>query len=160
TPNGSSSDGSIGNTPFDFTLTAAKIVSTGPVFPTLFSNGDAASTTFGNNNPGNGGKVTLTLTSGLTIGSTNDLARITANGGAFPLTSTAGGSGGTVSINSSGDVTLLDGNITATSGALAAGSTGILGNGGTVNISTSGAITVGSTIEVSSADVSGPTARR
>jgi hypothetical protein len=160
TPNGGSSDGTIGNTPFDFTLTAAKIVSTGPVFPALFSNGDDASATFGQNNPGNGGKVTLTLTSGLTIGSINDLASVTADGGAFASSSTAGGNGGTVSINSSGDVTLLDGNITATTGALPTGSAGILGTGGTVDITTSGAITVGSTIEVSSADVSGPTVRR
>jgi mannose-6-phosphate isomerase-like protein (cupin superfamily) len=160
TPNGGSSDGTIGNTPFDFTLTASRIVSTGPTFPALVSNGDDASASFGHNNPGNGGTVTLTLAGGLTIGSTNDLASITANGGAFATGSTAGGDGGTITINSSNDVTLLDGNVTATSGALPSASSAILGSGGTVNITTSGAITVGSKIEVSSADVSGPTVRR
>ena len=152
-----SSDGSINFTPNDFVLTASAIVSTGPTFPLLVSNGFAPDPNFGNNNPGNGGHITLNLTGGgLTIGSANDLTGIEANGGGFALDSTAGGNGGTVDIIATGDVTLLDGDITATSGAIPSGAlpggSFILGNGGTVNITTAGAITVNSNIEVSSLD--------
>ena len=58
------------------------------------------------------------------------------------------------------DVTLNDGNITATSGAIPEGGPATLGDGGTVNITTPGAITVNSTIEVSSDDVETTPARR
>jgi mannose-6-phosphate isomerase-like protein (cupin superfamily) len=157
TPNGGTSDDTIGMTPFDFNLSATRIISTGPVFPTLVSNGGAADI-LGNNNPGNGGTINLAL-AGLTIGSSNDLASITANGGAFNADSTLGGNGGTINIVSSGDVSLRDGNITATSGELPAGSTATLGSGGTVNITTSGALTVNSKIEVSSASTTAPIRR-
>ena len=56
-PNGGSSDGTIGITPFEFTLTASGIISTGPVYPALFANGADASDASGNNNAGNGGII-------------------------------------------------------------------------------------------------------
>ena len=158
-PDNASSDGIIGLTPHDFDLTVASIVSTGPTFPLLFSNGFDADPNVANNNPGNGGNVTLDITDGgLTIGSVNDLTGIDANGGMFAADSTAGGSGGTVNITATGDVTLLDGNIRATTGIVPDSNT-ILGDGGTVNITTAGAISVNSTIEVSSDDVESDPAR-
>jgi hypothetical protein len=157
TPNGGSTNGTIGITPFDFNLNATRIISTGPVYPALFSNG-ANADILGNNEPGNGGVINLTL-AGLTIGSTNDLISITANGGAFNNASTAGGNGGTINILASGDVSLLDGDISATSGELPEGSSAILGNGGTVNITTGGTLTVNSKVEVSSASTSTPIRR-
>ena len=66
--------------------------------------------------------------------------------------SVAGGNGGTVNITATGDVTLDDGDIIATSGAFPDFTSGTLGNGGTVNITTAGTITVDSTIQVSSID--------
>ena len=151
-PNGSTSDGSIGFTPVDFSLTATAIVSSGATHPLLSANGSAADASFGNDNPGNGGNITLNLTGGgLTIGSTGDLTGIEANGGRAAIDSTAGGNGGTVNITATGDVTLDDGNISATSALLPSGGAETLGNGGTVNVTTSGAVTVNSKIEVSSA---------
>jgi hypothetical protein len=157
-PNGGSSDGTIGITPFDFTLSAGRIISSGPVFPALFANGAEASAASGNNNPGNGGKITLNLTGALTIGPTNDLTSITANGGGFNSASTTGGNGGTININSNGEV-MLNGDVTATSGEFLGETPGILGNGGTVNVTTPGAITVNSKVEVSSASTSTPVRR-
>ena len=153
-PNPGSADGTTGETPFDFNLTAGQIISTGPIYPGLFANASSTPTTI---NPGNGGNITLNLNT-LTIGSTSDLTSITANGGAFVNGSTTGGNGGTINLTATGDLT-VGGDITATTGAFS-GSTGILGTGGTVSLTTSGAITVNSKIEVSSADLEGPVIRR
>jgi mannose-6-phosphate isomerase-like protein (cupin superfamily) len=158
--NGGSSDDNMGITPFEFTLNANQILSSGPIFPALFANGEDVDSASGFDNPGNGGVINLTINNGLTIGPTNDLTSITANGGAFGSASTTGGNGGTININSSGDVTLLEGgNVTATSGSFLGAEPGILGDGGTVNITTPGAITVNSKVEVSSASTSSPTRR-
>ncbi len=141
-------------------MSVGSIVSTGPAIPLLFSNGSDANPSFGNDNPGNGGHITLNLSAaGLTIGSAGDLANIEANGGLFATDSIAGGNGGTIDITATGDVILNDGNITATSGAIPFGGPATLGDGGTVNITTSGAITVNSTVEVSSDDVESNPAR-
>ncbi len=147
------SSGGIGYTPDPFTLSAASISGAGPTLADFLFNGDPPDPTLGNNNPGNGGLVTLNLTGdGLTIGSSGDIASIEASGGDFATDSTAGGSGGTVNITATGDVTLDDGDIIATSGAFPSFTPGTLGNGGTVNITTAGTITVNSTIQVSSID--------
>ena len=146
----STATGGIGFTPDPFTLSALSISGAGPALPALLFDGEAPDPTLGNDNPGNGALVTLSLTGdGLTIGSAGDIASITASGGPFALDSTLGGNGGTINITATGDVNLLDGAITATSGAVPDISM-ILGNGGTVNITTAGAITVASKIEVSS----------
>ena len=124
-PDGRNATSNVGFTPNDFVLQVGAISSSGPRFPVLLSNGSAAVANAGNNNPGNGGNVTLTITGGgLAIGAGADLDRIEANGGNFALGSTAGGNGGSVIINSSEDVTLNDSQngepaISATSGALA-----------------------------------------
>ncbi len=147
------SSGGIGYTPDPFTLSAISISGAGPTLADLSFNGEPPDPSLGNNNPGNGGIVTLNLTGdGLTIGSSGDIASINASGGDFATNSVAGGSGGTVNIIATGDVTLDDGDITATSGAFPSFTPGALGNGGTVNITTAGTLTVNSTITVSSAD--------
>ncbi|MEO8044066.1 MAG: FecR domain-containing protein [Spartobacteria bacterium] len=145
--------GGIGYTPDPFTLSAISISGAGPTLADLSFNGEAPDPTLGNNNPGNGGLVTLNLTGdGLTIGSSGDIASINASGGDFATNSTAGGSGGTVNIIATGDITLADGDIIATTGAFPSFTSSTLGNGGTVNLTTAGKITVGSTIQVSSID--------
>jgi acrosin len=156
-----SSFGDINFTPDPFTLTASSISGAGPAIASLIFDGFAADPNFGNDNPGNGGMVTLNLTvGGLTIGSAGDIASITASGGAFASDSTIGGNGGTVNINATGDVNLTDGNIIATSGILATGGANTIGDGGTVNVTTSGAINVSSAIQTSSDDVEGTSLRR
>ncbi len=150
----SSTDGRIGLTPDPFSLGVDAIISLGPTIPTLLSQGADAVAGQLRNNPGNGGLITLNLNAaGLTIGSANDLAGINANGGAFLAASTAGGNGGTVDITAIGDVSLIDRNITATSGTIPSGGRATLGSGGTVNITTAGTISVASTIQTSSDDV-------
>ncbi|HEY0368396.1 MAG TPA: hypothetical protein VGC85_02255 [Chthoniobacterales bacterium] len=150
------SDGSINFTPVPFTFSASAIVSSGSNIPALVLNGDDADPTFAHNNPGDGGTGAMTLSApvGLTIGSANDLNGIVANGGSFAANSasTAGGNGGTININSNGDVTLNDANIIATSGLIPDAVTTAQGNGGAVNITSNGAINVNSKIEVSSND--------
>ena len=96
----------------DFTLTAGAIVRMGSTVPFLSFDGLDAIPDQANDNPGNGGKVTLNInTGGLSIGSQGELAGINASGGLFGIDSTAGGNGGNVTINATGDVTLLDGDI-------------------------------------------------
>ncbi len=156
-----SSDGTIGNTFADFSLTVGSIISTGPTFPLLSSNGSDAINGSFSNNPGNGGNVAINLTAGgLTIGSTNALTGIQANGGMFLGSSTAGGDGGTIDITATGDVTLNNGDISATSGAFPAATVATRGAGGTVNITAAGAVTVDSKIEVSSNVTQGSPVRR
>ena len=134
-----SSSGGIGFTPEDFILTASSISSSGSSIPTLFFDGQPA-----NPNPGNGGNVTLNLTAGgLAIGSEDDLAGINASGGSFDINSFAGGNGGRVTINATGDVSLNDGVILATTGIIPAGGPNTLGDGGSVTIQTPGAIKCG-----------------
>nr|MBA3544809.1 hypothetical protein [Chthoniobacterales bacterium] len=154
------SAGGIGFTPDPFTLSVDSISAVGPAIADLIFNGLVADPNFEIGNPGNGGLVTLNLAAdGLTIGSSGDIASIQASGGDFDTNSVAGGNGGTVDITATGDITLLDGDITATSGAVPDFAT-ILGDGGTVNITTPGAITVSSKIEVSSKDVEASPVRR
>jgi hypothetical protein len=114
--------------------------------------------------PGNGGNVTFNISAGgLAIGATeSNLTSISANGGTFG-TGTTGGNGGTVSINTSGDVDIDDTGtgdypVSATTGLVnAASSPTPLGAGGTVNITSSGGeINVNSTILVSSDDANNP----
>lgn len=141
----------VGNTPDPLTLNIDSIVRTGLNIPAIIGDGADADPLLSGGNPGNGGNITLNLTAGgLTIGAEGDLSSISANGGRF--TSGAifdGGNGGTVAISASGDVTLNDGNITATSGVNPTGTPA--GNGGTVNVtSTTGTVTIGSQILVSS----------
>ena len=150
--------GGIGFTPDPFTLSARTISGVGPTIPALLFDGEAPDPTLGNDNPGNGGNVTLNLTNdGLTIGSTGDLASIDANGGDFATDSTAGGNGGNVVINASGNVSLSDGDISATTGLIPSGNpnggmVATAGDGGTVDITAGGAVDVNSTIQVSSDD--------
>ena len=155
-PQTKSSSSSVAGTPLPFDLSVGSIVSTGPAIPVLDHNGnDAFSTTGG---PGNGGNLAIQVRSaGLTIGAGNDLAGITANGGQFRTAST-GGNGGTIDISTFGDFALLNGSISATSGLVPSDANSApKGSGGTVNINAQGAITVGSKIEVSSADPPAPT---
>jgi hypothetical protein len=154
-----SSIGDIGFTPDDMTVTVGSITSTGPTIPFLFSNASDASPDFGNDNPGNGGNISLNLTAnGLAVGSENDLNYIAANGGMAAVDSTAGGNGGTVNIIAAGDVTLNDGDndapaVTTYTAFIPQGGPFTLGEGGTVNIDASGTITVNSTVQVSSDDL-------
>ncbi len=158
-PESASSDGSVGFTPDDMTVTVNSIVTTGPTIPFLPSNGSDADSNFGNDNPGNGGKVTLNINAGgLTIGSGGQINYIAANGGNYATDSTAGGGGGTVNINATGDVTLNDGDnetpaITTYTGLIPDGGPFILGDGGAVTINSGGTVTVNSTVIVSSNDV-------
>ncbi len=160
-PETGSSFGDIGFTPDDMIVTVGSIVSSGPTIPYLHSTGSDADPDFGNDNPGNGGSVTLNLTAGgLSVGSGADLDHIEANGGMFATDSTAGGNGGTVIINATGDVTLNDGSseepaIMADSGYIPDNGPFTIGEGGTVSIETPGTITVNSTIQVSSDDIPG-----
>jgi len=162
-PLNSSSDGTIGFTPFDFTLSVGSIVTTGPTFPFLTSNGSDADPAFEHGNPGNGGKVTLNINStGLTVGRIGNLTKIDANGGMFAANSTLGGNGGTIDITAQGNITLKPGGtLTATSGAISGEEFETIGNGGTVSLtSKTGAVTVNSIIKVSSDDRSSGTVRR
>jgi hypothetical protein len=147
-----SSDGSVGETPVDFNLTATSIVSSGATIPTLLFNGLDGTPNFANDNPGNGGHVTLSLmgAAGLTIGAGGAFAGVEANGGSFGADSTGGGNGGIVEITATGDIHLSDGNIFASSGRAPVEGPATLGSGGAVNLTSGGAITVDSTIEVSS----------
>jgi hypothetical protein len=70
----------------------------------------------------------------------------------YSATATAGGDGGTVTINAAGDVNLTDGNISANSGLIPNGSPATMGKGGTVTVNAGGTIAVASTIQVSSDD--------
>ena len=159
--NGAHTDGSIGFTPNDFLLNVDSIMSTGPTFPILTSDGESADPNIGNDNPGNGGNIAVNLNAdGLTIGAGGDLDHIEANGGDYHVPSTLGGNAGTVSILATGDVTLNDGingtpAITTYTGFIPAGGAFTLGDGGTVSIETPGTVTVNSTIEVSSNDTPG-----
>ena len=137
-----------GGMPFNFSLTAGDIIGSGATRALLQTDGFGAEPTVANDNPGNASNITIDITAGsLTIGSAGDLSEIHANGGAFASDSTAGGDGGVIDITASGDVTLQDGNLSASSGL---NSTGVpLGAGGTVNITTGGAITVNSVIQTS-----------
>ncbi|MFL6539039.1 MAG: hypothetical protein ACJ8JD_12760, partial [Chthoniobacterales bacterium] len=149
----STSSGDINFTPGPFSLEVGSIVSSGESIPALTLNGGDAVSNIGNNNPGNGGFATINITNGnLTIGSGNDLAGITANGGMFSTSSTGGGNGGTINITTSGDFSLNNGSITATSGLLSGDDITPRGNGGTANVTAGGAINVASKIEVSSND--------
>src|SRR4029079_5312989 len=129
-PLNSSSDGTIGFTPFDFTLSVGSIVTTGPTFPFLTSNGSDADHAFEHGNPGNGGKVTLNINStGLTVGRIGNLTKIDANGGMFAANSTLGGNGGTIDITAQGNITLKPGGtLTATSGAISGEEFETIGN--------------------------------
>lgn len=152
-PNDATSDGTIGFTPVDFTLTATDLIGTGPTLPLLFSNGSDAEASFGNDNPGNGGSLTLNITHGsLMLGPAGDLTGIAANGGFAAVDSTAGGNGGTVNIDAGGHIILEGGDITATTSSIPNGGPATLGDGGTVNLSAHGSITVSSKIEASSND--------
>jgi mannose-6-phosphate isomerase-like protein (cupin superfamily) len=162
-PLNSSSDGTIGFTPADFSLSVASIATTGPSFPYLTSNGSDATPAVGYDNPGNGGRVTLNINgTGLTIGRIGALTKIQANGGTFAANSTLGGNGGTIDITAQGNVTLKPGGtLKATSGAIPAEGPATLGNGGTVSLtSNTGAVIVNSTVKVSSNDRSTGSARR
>ncbi len=149
--------GQIGGTPDDITFTASAINTTGPTIPLFHANGDDASSSSTVPNPGNGGNVTVNLSNGGIVidSSEGTFSAITANGGAFVSNSTAGGDGGHVTLNVSGDVSVTGGNISATTGDLTPtnGALEMGGNGGTVDITTTnGTIDVGSTIVVSSND--------
>jgi hypothetical protein len=147
-PNDASSDGTAGITTSDFSLTAASLLSTGPTFPLLTANGSDSDPNVANGNPGNGGNITINITSGgLNIGPTDSLTQIIANGGLFASNSTAGGNGGTINITATEDVN-VNGEISADSGANPKGTPA--GNGGTANIATAGTITVNSSITTSS----------
>jgi hypothetical protein len=149
-------------TPADFTLTASSIASSGTARPALLFNGNDADPDLGIANPGNGGHVTINLTAGdLMIGPGNQLASITANGGDFAAISTSGGNGGTIDITAPGDVVLnVNGNLTATSGAIPTGGPSTAGSGGKVTVTANGSLTVNSSIQVSSGDAAGSSARR
>jgi hypothetical protein len=153
TPDNRSATDMIGLTPFDFSLTANSITSSGTNIPLLFSNGSAANPGVANDNPGNGGHITLNLTAdGLTIGPGGDLFQVEARGGTFAADSTAGGNGGTIDITASGPVTVgqvMD----ASTGAIPTGTP--MGDGGTVNITSGSTVSVNSTVQVSSNDVQG-----
>ncbi len=147
-PNNTSSDGTIGFTPHDFSLTAANIISTGPTYPSLISNGSDTDPNFANGNPGNGGNITVNITNaGLNVGATDDLTEIVANGGEFANGAILGGNGGTIDITATEDVN-VNGPISATSGVNPTGTPA--GNGGTVSITTSGTVNVNDTITASS----------
>ena len=155
------SDGIIGFTPVDFSLSVGSIGRMGSTVPLLSFDGLDAVPNQANDNPGNGGNVTLSINAGgLSIGSQGDLGGINASGGLFGTDSTAGGNGGNVVINATGDLTLADGDILATSGVIPVGGPNTLGNGGSVTVETPGAITVNSKIEVSSAGPTPGPARR
>ncbi|MEP7015169.1 MAG: FecR domain-containing protein [Verrucomicrobiota bacterium] len=163
-PVSESSFGDINYTPDDMNWTVDSIVTTGPAIPTLKANGADASPDFGNNNPGNGGKITLTINNGgLTLGSAGTFNYIQANGGNYNDVSTMGGSAGTVHITTTGDVTLNNGDNNApaittltglipTPAPLSPQGTLTRGNGGTVTIDSAGTVTVNSTVQVSSND--------
>ena len=141
----------VGNTPDSLTLNIGSIISTGPDVPRIIADGADSDPVLSSGNPGNGGNIILNLTAGgLMIGAEGELSSISANGGRFTSGAiSAGGNGGRVTISASGDVTVNDGNITATSGVNTTGTPA--GNGGTVNLSsTTGTVTVGSQILVSS----------
>ncbi len=161
TPDNGSSDGSIGITFVDFSLTIGSFLTSGPTFPLLSSNGFAAVSGSDNDNPGNGGNITIDITAGgLTIGSTNELTGIQADGGMFLSSSSAGGDGGTIDITATDNIVLADGDISVTTGAFPTATPGTLGAGGTVNLTTSASIEVDSTIEVSSDVQEGSPVRR
>ncbi len=161
-----SSFGDINFTPDPLVWTVDSIVTTGMV-PFMSANGEDASPDFGNNNPGNGGHITLNINDGsLTIGSTGQINYITANGGNYNELSTAGGNAGTVNLNVSGDVTLNDGLDGApaiatytgqfpSGGVAPGGGLQTMGDGGTVDIQAGGEVTVNSTVIVSSNEVIG-----
>ena len=151
----------IGVTPGDFALTVGAIVSTGPTIPQIFANGDDFDLA-GNGNPGNGGNVTVHVTSGgLTIGSNGDVTGITADGGGFNEFSSAGGNGGAINIITAGDFNLLsDGRLSANSGTIGAGLPSAAGAGGTINVTSGGTIAVNSLIQVSSDDSTSGVHRR
>ena len=160
TPNNASSTGDDGSTFNDFTMTVGSISSTGPQTPVLSSNGGDANPSFADSNPGNGGKITINITSGgLTIGDGNDLDAIQAKGGAYnPSGPFSGGNGGTVDITVAGDVLIQNratdhAGITATTGTVSDVTSQYAGAGGTVDITaTAGQITVGGNVKVSSDD--------
>ncbi len=156
-PNNAGTSGSIGFTPVDFTLTAASIVSAGPVIPILQSLGSDAGV-FGQNNPGNGGNVVVNVTSGLVIGPAGNLAAIHSYGGAFGPISTAGGDGGTVTINTPGAVTVASGGeINASSGIIPTPTPATIGAGGTVTVNAGDLVDIAGAIRVSHDDpISGP----
>jgi FecR protein len=159
-PNNGGFGGNDGETFDDFTMTVGSIVSTGPTFPILSSNGGDANPDFADSNPGNGGNISLTTTTGgLTIGNAQDLDSISTNGGAYNASGPfGGGNGGKIDIMSAGDVVINAPNsggpaISASTGVVADDTTTFAGNGGTVNItSTGGAITVNGTVQVSNDD--------
>lgn len=147
-PDNAASDDTIGTTPYDFSLIAGSINSSGANIPLLFSNGGDATPDIANDNPGNGGHITLNLTAGgLTIAPTGDLSGIEARGGLYALDSTAGGDGGTIDITATGPVN-VDDVIDASTGAAPSGTP--MGNGGTVNITSADTVSVSSKIEASS----------
>lgn len=160
-PDSAGSFGDINFSPDPMTWTVESIVTTGHV-PLLASNGEDVSPDFGNDNPGNGGHVTLNITTGsLTIGSTGQIDHIEANGGNYDAKSTAGGNAGTVNLNVDGDVTLDYGSggepaISTTTGQIPGGgvnpSGGLstMGEGGAVDIQASGSVSVNGTVIVSS----------
>jgi hypothetical protein len=158
-PNNGGSGGNDGETFDDFTMTVGSIVSTGPIYPILSSNGGDANPSFSDSNPGNGGNISLTTTiGGLAIGDAQDLDSISANGGAYNAGGPfGGGNGGKIDIVSAGDVVVNNGangiGISASTGIVSDDTSQYAGNGGTVNItSTGGAITVNGTVQVSNDD--------
>lgn len=163
-PVSGNTDGSIGITPDPLTWTVASITTSGQFIPVLSSNGEDASSSF-NNNPGNGGHITLNIqVDSLAIGVAGHFDHIEANGGNYNDMSSAGGNGGVVNLNVAGDVTLNDGNgapaISATTGQFPDGGGVVpngglqtMGAGGVVDIQAGGTITATSTVLVSSNEV-------
>jgi hypothetical protein len=158
-PNNASSTGNDGSTFDDFTMTVGAISSTGPTTPILSSNGGNANPSFSDSNPGNGGNITLNITSGgLTIGDGNNFNSIQAKGGAYnPTGPFGGGNGGTVDITAAGNVLIQNratdhAGITATTGTVSDVTSQYAGAGGTVDITTSGQVTVDGNVKVSSDD--------
>ncbi|MDQ2867598.1 MAG: FecR domain-containing protein [Verrucomicrobiota bacterium] len=158
-PDGASYSNNDGSTPYDFSLTAGSIVSTGPTYPILFSDGGDANPNFADSNPGNGGKITLNITNGnLTVGPGGDLHYIASNGGMYnPGGPFGGGNAGLIDITVSGNVTItgtdnLDPAINTLTGTVSDVTSQYLGAGGTVNVTSGGLIDVSGEIKVSEED--------